>query len=243
MVAQVDAVVLRVRVGGEVQSAQWSCVLRPNTQRRCHRSNNAFKMVLHSAALCSSAQSDRWMLPPVVVHLCLLCLHIVIGVKNMNQEVQDFTMSGKATLSILLLKPRRFSPALIGGLQGQPNRTFGRLRHDRVGGGKSSPKHHRFVSKPMEPVPTLRSLVPCNCTRKNSNLKSIVFLSQTSNRTKLKSSRPKHTTLANGIKSTVAQTSASMTQSRKMHVFQLIMGCIERTRAYPVPLFLVYRTS
>ena len=49
-------------------------------------------------------------------------------------------MSGKSSLSVLLLKPRGFSPALISALQGQPNWTFGRLRHDRVSGGISSGK-------------------------------------------------------------------------------------------------------
>ena len=53
------------------------------------------------------------------------------------RSMQDFTMSGEATLSVLLLKPRRFSPALIGGLRGQPAWTIRRLRHDRVSGGKS----------------------------------------------------------------------------------------------------------
>ena len=47
-------------------------------------------------------------------------------------------MSGNATLSILLLKPRRFSSALIGCLQGQCDRTFWRLCHDRVSERKST---------------------------------------------------------------------------------------------------------
>ena len=49
-------------------------------------------------------------------------------------------MSGKLSLSMLLLKPRRFSPALIEGLRGQPLKAFGRLRHDRVSGRKSTAK-------------------------------------------------------------------------------------------------------
>ena len=57
------------------------------------------------------------------------------------QEVQDFTMSGDATLSILLLKSRRFSPALIGGLRGQPDTTDRRLCHDRVSGSEICQKY------------------------------------------------------------------------------------------------------
>ena len=92
--------------------------------------------IMHLKKVFSSAQQNR------LVRYVFMVDVLAYVSQEYDQEFHNFTMSGKPTLSMLLPKPRCFSPALIGGLRGQPAWTFGRLRHDRVSGGKSRRNHH-----------------------------------------------------------------------------------------------------